>query len=319
MNKYIFMIMLIMGTMTSISSYSWFGMWMGLEINLLSFIPLMKNNNDISNESMIKYFIIQSLASMILLLSIISFNYYNLMMNCALLTKLGAAPFHFWFTQVMESLNWFNAFLLLTWQKIAPLIMMTYNIQMNLFILIIIFNMIISGMMSFNQNSLRMILTYSSINHIGWMISSLMFKKLILLNYFSIYAISNLMIIYFFNKMNFYMKFQLSSKIMKNLLKIFLMMNFMNLGGIPPFIGFYPKWLIMNNLMENSMMMLMFVMIMLTLLMLFIYMNLLLSNFMLSSNKFIFNMKITNMFWFYWSNFLFLNSLLTMILLMNFL
>jgi NADH-ubiquinone oxidoreductase chain 2 len=49
---------------------------MGLEINLLSFIPLsIKSNNLFSSEASLKYFLTQALASRTLLFSIILFSF----------------------------------------------------------------------------------------------------------------------------------------------------------------------------------------------------------------------------------------------------
>nr|YP_009186315.1 NADH dehydrogenase subunit 2 [Teleogryllus oceanicus]ALO71662.1 NADH dehydrogenase subunit 2 [Teleogryllus oceanicus] len=58
----LFMMMLILGTMISISSNSWPATWMGLEINLLAFIPLMSSkSNMMSTEAAMKYFIVQAM------------------------------------------------------------------------------------------------------------------------------------------------------------------------------------------------------------------------------------------------------------------
>jgi NADH-ubiquinone oxidoreductase chain 2 len=49
---------------------------MGLEINLLSFIPLsIKSNNLFSSEASLKYFLTQALASRTLLFSVILFSF----------------------------------------------------------------------------------------------------------------------------------------------------------------------------------------------------------------------------------------------------
>jgi len=79
-----------------------------LEINLLSFIPLiLKTNNLYSSESSLKYFLTQALARRVLLFSIILFfflnikqlsnlNYFlNILFMSSLIIKIGIAPFHF--------------------------------------------------------------------------------------------------------------------------------------------------------------------------------------------------------------------------------
>nr|QNP10071.1 NADH dehydrogenase subunit 2 [Ochthebius perpusillus] len=327
--KLLFMISLMTGTLLAISSYSWFGMWMGLEINLLSIIPLFSNSkNMLSNEASMKYFITQALASTIMLFSIIMLSMkmdysemnLNLIFNSSLLTKMGAAPFHFWFPEVMEGLNWNNCLLLLTWQKIAPMILIMYNNMMMFFSLIIMFSMLISGIMGINQTSLRKILAYSSINHIGWMISSLMFLESIWTIYFITYTIISINIILIFKILNsFYMKQLLISLNNNKLIKNFFMLNFLSLGGLPPFLGFMPKWLTIQILIENKLYMITIIMVIMTLMTLYFYMRITFSTLMINMNEVNYILKIKNNWNFLMMfNFLSLTGLLFMTLIFNF-
>nr|APX39773.1 NADH dehydrogenase subunit 2 [Longitarsus exsoletus] len=279
---------MIMGTLITISSYNWFMMWIGLEINLLSIIPLFKSQkNNYPVEATLKYFITQALASTIILFmiiismnlieSLINFNYWSMMiLNSAILTKLGAAPFHYWFPEVMEGLNWMNSLLLLTWQKLAPMILLMYNLDMSIFFsMIIILSSIISGILGINQMSLRKIMSYSSINHIAWMLASMLNLKNIWFMYFSIYTIISMNIILIFLYLNVYFIPQLFSILNKNkMIKFMFMLNFFSLGGLPPFLGFFPKWLVINNLIQNNFYSLSIILIISTLITLFYYIRL---------------------------------------------
>nr|YP_002265536.1 NADH dehydrogenase subunit 2 [Chaetosoma scaritides]ACF35095.1 NADH dehydrogenase subunit 2 [Chaetosoma scaritides] len=307
--KLMFFLLMMSGTLISISSYSWIGMWMGLEINLISIIPLFsKINNMYSSESSIKYFITQALASMIILLSIIMLSLNNemflmmkktfiLTMNSSLLTKMGAAPFHFWFPEVIEGLNWMNCLIILTWQKIAPMVLIMYNFNFNLFFcLIILTSMLISMFMGMNQISMRKIMAFSSINHIGWMISTMFSSKSIWLIYFIVYSIISLNIILILNKFKIFFLNQLLLLMNNNNnLKLFFSLNFLSLGGLPPFLGFIPKWLTINELIKSNFIFLSFSMIILTLFTLFYYMRMILSILIINhSNKLNFNFKMNN-------------------------
>nr|YP_010166621.1 NADH dehydrogenase subunit 2 [Hydroporus signatus]QRV62712.1 NADH dehydrogenase subunit 2 [Hydroporus signatus] len=297
--KLIFTLMLFMGTMITVSSYSWLGIWMGLEINLLSFIPLMNlKNNKLSSESCIKYFLIQAIASSIILFSIIMFISKSKMinemylfnktlmmtMNSAILLKLGAAPFHFWFPEIIEGLNWINSLILLTWQKIAPMMILSYTMKLNYFLFtIIIMSTFIGSIGGLNQISLRKILAFSSINHIGWMISSLIINEILWIIYFIIYTIISISIILILNKFNIFLLNQLFL-IMNNLyeIKYFMLMNMLSLGGLPPFLGFLPKWIIIQNLSLNNFLLTLF-MIMMTLITLFFYLRMFYSSMMINN------------------------------------
>lgn len=276
----------MIGTLISISSYSWIGIWIGLEINLLSIIPLIVKINSYSAESSIKYFITQALASTFILIAIIllslnesilfSNKTYFLIINSALLTKIGAAPFHFWFPEVIEGLRWINRFIILTWQKIAPIILLIYNFTINYFIIfIIIIRILIRGIIGLNHISLRKIITYSSINHIGWIIPSIFLSFFIWIIYFSIYTLISLNLILLFYYLNSFYLSQISINLnSNNLLKLFFIINIFSLGGLPPFLGFYPKWLVINILINENFYFLRFIIILLTLITLYYYIRL---------------------------------------------
>nr|QWC54293.1 NADH dehydrogenase subunit 2 [Jebusaea hammerschmidtii] len=298
--KLMFFNTLVIGTLITISSYSWLSMWMGLEINLLSMLPLMKNQKNIMpSESALKYFITQALASSVLLFSIITImninefipqnsnNFMMMVMNSALLTKMGAAPFHFWFPEIMEGLEWTCCLIMLTWQKIAPMIILMHNCKMIIFLsVIIIFSSIVGGMMGLNQISLRKILAYSSINHMGWMIASMMNYQTIWINYFVIYSIISFNIIMILKTTNTYMIKQLTSSMNQNkMLKLLFIMNFLSLGGIPPLLGFFPKWLTINSLVMNNFFALSMILITMTLITLFFYLRLTFSTMVMNTEE----------------------------------
>jgi len=58
-------------TILTLRVNSWFGVWVGIEIMILTLIPLMvSTNNSVNNESAIKYFLIQVLSGLLYLESI---------------------------------------------------------------------------------------------------------------------------------------------------------------------------------------------------------------------------------------------------------
>nr|QRV62803.1 NADH dehydrogenase subunit 2 [Neoporus sp. NHM-IR594] len=308
--KLIFLSTLMMGTMISISSFSWLGTWVGLEINLLSFIPLINiKNNLYSSESSIKYFLIQALASSIFLFSIIMtiskskilnetlfFNQtFMMIMNSALLLKLGAAPFHFWFPEIIEGLNWMNSLILMTWQKIAPMMILSYSIKFNFYMFfIIITSSFIGSIGGLNQISLRKILAFSSINHISWMLSSFTINEITWMMYFLTYTFISMSIIFILNKFNIFVLKQLFMMI-NNMyyMKYFMLMNLLSLGGLPPFLGFFPKWIIIQNMSLNNFTMISF-MIFMTLITLFFYIRITYSSMMIFNNELNFSLMINN-------------------------
>nr|AID22219.1 NADH dehydrogenase subunit 2 [Pseudostegana meiduo] len=298
-SKILFMSIMMIGTMITVTSNSWLGAWMGLEINLLSFIPLMSdsmmNTNPMTTEASLKYFLTQALASTVLLFSIIlmmlkniiimelKYYYISTMMLSSLLLKSGAAPFHFWFPNMMEGLTWKNSLILMTWQKIAPLVLISYISENFLLKISVILSIIIGALGGMNQISLRKLMAFSSINHLGWMLMSLNISETIWISYFFFYSYLSLTIIFMFNIFKMYNFNQMFSMFNHSkMLKFMLFMNFLSMGGLPPFLGFLPKWLIIQQLTMNNNFFLLFIMIMGTMITLFFYLRICYSAFMLN-------------------------------------
>nr|QWQ55651.1 NADH dehydrogenase subunit 2 [Zichya tenggerensis] len=293
--KTLFTFTLLLGTLISVTSTSWLGVWMGLEINLLSFIPLMTNTKNImSTEASLKYFLIQALASALLLFSIILMstwpnffsqnNLFYTMISSTLMLKMGAAPFHFWFPGVMEGLSWKNCFILMTWQKIAPLMLLSYVLDLTTFTSFIILSSIIIGSLGgLNQSSLRKLMAYSSINHVGWMISAMMIGENMWELYFLIYSILSLSIILMFNLFQVYHINQNFLTLTNNRnSKTLMFLLLLSLGGLPPFLGFLPKWLVIQTLSELNYQFTVTIMVITTLITLFYYLRLTFTAFLFS-------------------------------------
>nr|WGO58068.1 NADH dehydrogenase subunit 2 [Rhabdoblatta omei] len=298
--KILFMITLLGGMLITISSNSWMSAWMGLEINLLSFIPLMSNNDNIfTTEAALKYFLIQALASSTLLFIIISksliesmftiinSSFTSIMISTPLLMKSGAAPLHWWFPSVMEGLSWNNCFILMTVQKMAPLMLISYTINFNMFMTLIIFMSVMVGAIGgYNQTSIRKILTYSSINHMGWMLTAMLMGENMWTLYFLIYSLLTLtiiMIIYPF-QISFVNQTYLMNEENK-IMKFFLFSSLLSLGGLPPFLGFLPKWMIIQFMVVNWSMPIVSIMVISSLITLYYYLRISYSAFIILNTE----------------------------------
>lgn len=296
-------------------------MWIGLEINLLSFIPLsIKSNNLFSSEASLKYFLTQALASSTLLFSIILFSFlieynnffYNNIINIifasSLIIKRGVAPFHFWFPNVIEGLNWINNFILITWQKIAPIILLSFCLNILFFSLTIIFSIFVGAMGGLNQTSLRKLIAFSSINHLGWILRNIINNENIWKIYFLFYFFLTITIILIFNNFKIFNLNQIYTFTIKNKIsKLITCIPLLSLGGLPPFLGFFPKWITIEIIIFNGFFLLIFLIINFTLITLYFYIRISYSSFLLNYNN--------NNWNFYWNfltfkNFKILNLLI---------
>lgn len=195
----------------------------------------------------------------------------------------------------MEGQSWINCFIILTIQKIIPFNIIRYNLNYSLFFsIIIILNIIIRAFLGINQIRLRKILTFSSINHIGWILASLIFIKTIWIYYFLIYSLISFNLTYIFNITNtFYIK-QITNINLTKISKLIFIINFFSIGGLPPFIGFLPKWLTIQIIIFNQINFLITLIVILTLLTLYYYIRLMFSTLLLMPKKSIIKNKKFN-------------------------
>nr|YP_010714102.1 NADH dehydrogenase subunit 2 [Menida musiva]WDD39665.1 NADH dehydrogenase subunit 2 [Menida musiva] len=286
------MLILIISSLITLSSNNWISMWIGLELNMMSFIPLIliKVNKSSSEAAMI-YFLTQSISSMLLMMTILMFMYKYLIpsklilmiMNISLLIKLGAAPFHIWMPKIMSNMTWSKCGMLMTWQKIAPLYMLS-NLNYNMIInLSIISSIIIGSMGGINQTSLRKLMGYSSINHLGWMLAINKSMNLWMI-YMMIYSTMIIMICYMFNnyKINFINQMSSLNMSMTDKYSFFIMM--LSMGGLPPFLGFLPKWITIQSMILEKEFIMITMMVMFSLIPLMYYLRVM-TNMYLSFNS----------------------------------
>lgn len=261
----------------------------------MSFIPLIRDNNNlISTEASLKYFLTQALASSVLLFAVILFilenhfifqihNYSSWIILSALLLKRGTAPFHFWFPNVIEGLSWTNGLILITWQKIAPLILISYLIIKPLLLCRIILSAIIGALGGFNQTSIRKLIAFSSINHLRWILSAILISESLWFIYFCIYSFLSFTIVFILNIFNvFYINQLFSIFITSKTFKFFSLINLLSIGGLPPFIGFIPKWLLIQSLSLSGQFFLTTILTVTTLIALYFYLRLCYSAFLIN-------------------------------------
>nr|URX53382.1 NADH dehydrogenase subunit 2 [Incisitermes cf. incisus] len=296
---------LIGGILISISSNSWLGAWMGLEINLMSFIPLMSSQENIfTTEASLKYFIVQALASSTLLFLVVmkalvnqgiptEWGTHGYLIMIPLLLKMGAAPLHWWFPSVMEGLSWTNCLLMMTVQKAAPMVLTSYILKVNtLAIMIIMMSVIIGSLGGMNQTSLRKILTYSSINHTGWMLTSIMGGMNLWMLYFMVYSLLTSTVTIITKTFNISFVNQVMTSNSSKTIKFMLFTTLLSLGGLPPFIGFLPKWIVIQMLIVNNMSFIMTTMVIMSLATLYYYLRTCYSSFMILHEETKWGMKM---------------------------
>nr|WBQ42668.1 NADH dehydrogenase subunit 2 [Nectoneanthes oxypoda] len=299
---------MIAGTLITLSSSNWLYLWMGMELNLLSFIPLMSNSSNLQEtEASVKYFITQAIGSGLMLTTgIMSINpivfdkmeyIIMIMFISSMMIKLGMTPYHQWLPHVMSCIPWKMCIILATWQKIGPMIMLVMimpNNMSSLIMLLAVSSTMVGGLGGMNQSQLRSLLAYSSIGHMGWMLMTTQCSTNIFVMYFTVYIVITCSIMGLLMSENV-MKSKVNSLMINNTSTFIMVMLIMfSLGGLPPLLGFFPKWMIINSLSVQNMMLTAMMLITGSLMNLFYYFNMAF-NFMLTTPQ---QPTITNNKWY---------------------
>nr|QBC73166.1 NADH dehydrogenase subunit 2 [Calliotropis micraulax] len=301
---FLFILTLLFGTILSLSSAHWLPIWVGLEVNLMGFIPiLVYSGTSMEAESAVKYFIMQALGSgMLMFGSLLAFSKTfswemqeiatpelgMFIISMSLILKMGGFPFHFWVPSVMSGISWFSCLILTTWQKLAPVFLLSTMLQSwpatssnatSIFLVLAGASSLVGGVGGINQTQVRALLAYSSIGHVGWMVFCTTTSESALKIYFPIYFLVSLCL---FSSMwsaemtsfNQTSPLSLTNPKTHRLILIFMLLS---LGGMPPLLGFVGKWSVINLSATMNTPLLMAPLIIGSLLSLFYYLSLLFS------------------------------------------
>nr|YP_010610824.1 NADH dehydrogenase subunit 2 [Nanatka castenea]WAP91645.1 NADH dehydrogenase subunit 2 [Nanatka castenea] len=275
---------MIIGIMVCICSNNWMMMWSGLEISLMSFLPLMISKNLLSSECMMKYFIIQGMSSSMLMLGfmfmLMTIKMSTFFMITSLMLKIGMSPFHNWVLSIIEGLDYSAIFILLTLIKISPLMILAY---INILVWIpVMLSLVVGATLGINQNSMRKILGYSSIYNLGFTCSCISEMSLWLI-YMMIYSFMLLCVIFMIQKLNVHYLNQIMINDFNLKTKISFWLMMMSFGGVPPMLGFLSKLMLFEFMILNKQILLLLLMMISSLIVMFYYIRSTYMSIMISS------------------------------------
>nr|NP_007524.1 NADH dehydrogenase subunit 2 [Rhea americana]CAA76502.1 nicotinamide adenine dinucleotide dehydrogenase subunit 2 [Rhea americana] len=291
--KLITLLSLILGTTITISSNHWVLAWTGLEINTLAIIPLItKSHHPRAVEASIKYFLVQASASALVLFSSMTNAWATgqwdltqltqptscLLLTTAIAMKLGLAPFHFWFPEVLQGSSLTTALLLSTVMKLPPLtilFMVSPSLNPPVLTTLALISAALGGWMGLNQTQTRKILAFSSISHLGWMTVIIAYDpKLTILTFYLYVFMTAAVFLSLHTTKTLKLSTMMTSWTKTPILNATLMLALLSLAGLPPLTGFAPKWLILQELTKQQMTPTATIIAMLSLLGLFFYLRL---------------------------------------------
>nr|WJR82413.1 NADH dehydrogenase subunit 2 [Rhipicephalus microplus] len=283
---------IVITVLISLSSNSWFIYWLMMEMNMMSFIPLMNNYKLKNLNAMITYFVVQAFSSSLFFISAFQYNmmqieFFLFLINVSILIKLGMIPFHLWLISISEMLHFNSILILLTMQKIIPLLI-AEKFMNNSLIPLFTMSTFFASFLAMKHKLMKKILIFSSISHQGWILCLLVKKFNFWIAYLMLYFIIFFNIIKIFNKHSIIFFSDFMKKKMKTEIKIKMIMLMMSLGGMPPFLGFFMKIVSIYLLMSLNLIFI-FMLILSSLLNLFFYMRMIIPLFFINLKFFTWN------------------------------
>lgn len=278
---YCFLFTYIISFIIVIRSGDWFLVWIGLEINIISFLMIIyKRYRMIVGESCLKYFFIQRLGSS-LFIGIFYLRGYLIggIIILILSLKIGAGPFFFWFPSLCSGLDWISCFFIIFFQKVLPLILIFIFVHWILWF--IAFVRLVVGMLgSFNQRNIKMLIAYSSIHHLGWILIVGCNRSIKWILYLVLYGIIlyRVVVLLFSDDI-----IDLSSLFISEY-KVIFIIGILRMGGVPPLLGFFLKWMALVNII-NLRIIYLLILIMISVVILYIYIRVIYDIIILSKNE----------------------------------
>nr|WNH37991.1 NADH dehydrogenase subunit 2 [Gobiidae sp.] len=268
--QFMLMFGLGLGMTITLSASHWLIAWIGLEINTLAIIPMMScYPHPRATEATTKYFVAQATATATLLFAAAMNAWLTGQWSVwsvphplptwitilALSAKMGLAPFHTWVPEVLQGVDLISGLILSTWQKLAPLcLILQLPIHPELLLPYMgVFSAFVGGLGGLNQTQLRKVLAYSSITHLGWMFIILGFSRNMAVLAFMAYTIMTSALFLSLNFFSVKTINGLSTSWSKcRVLATSIPFTLFSLGGLPPFAGFLPKWMIIQQLLNEG-------------------------------------------------------------------
>nr|AGL74727.1 NADH dehydrogenase subunit 2 [Myzomela erythrocephala]AGL74729.1 NADH dehydrogenase subunit 2 [Myzomela erythrocephala]AGL74730.1 NADH dehydrogenase subunit 2 [Myzomela erythrocephala]AGL74734.1 NADH dehydrogenase subunit 2 [Myzomela erythrocephala]AGL74739.1 NADH dehydrogenase subunit 2 [Myzomela erythrocephala] len=291
--KLIFIFSLLLGTTITITSNHWAMAWTGLEINTLAVLPLIsKSHHPRAIEAATKYFLVQAAASALILFSSMTNAWHTgqwdltqlthptscLILTAALAMKLGLAPFHFWFPEVLQGTSLTTGLLLSTAMKLPPITLLyltSHSLDSTLLTAMAVLSAALGGWVGLNQTQIRKILAFSSIAHLGWMAIIISYNpKLTLLNFYLYSLVTAAVFLTLNATKTLKLSMLMTSWTKTPALSAALLLTLLSLAGLPPLTGFLPKWFILQELTKQDMALSAVALSLLSLLSLFFYLRL---------------------------------------------
>lgn len=271
----------------------WLIIWALIELTTISIIILIsQKRNPRTTEATTKYFLIQSLARIIILIGVILkyyfcgdlriFKLYNKLtykvIIIGILIKIAIFPNPFWFIDVISGIKIVYRIYIVIFSKLIPIYLyfiLSHKYLSNIIIIIALIRIIFGSLLGIKQLNIRKIIGFSSINHLGWItlgfpllpgkICSFLFIRYIMMLTPILWNLS-------ISKVTSLIKRR--KRYFNNINTYISIISILSLAGLPPLLGFFYKWIIFKIVIIKNYIIISIVMLISSLLSLFFYLQL---------------------------------------------
>nr|YP_002332293.1 NADH dehydrogenase subunit 2 [Mimachlamys nobilis]ACJ64166.1 NADH dehydrogenase subunit 2 [Mimachlamys nobilis] len=223
-----------------------FGIWVGMEVNLFGALWFLVNNKKSTVTAGFKYYFSQCFGSSLIIMGIVvahwtaNISVITLVM-CGLGMKMGAAPFHFWVVEVLDSARPSCMWVILTINKFIPLYTMCnsgytggYLVGMSAM------SALVGSICGMGAVRLSRFIGYSSISNTGWSLAACMLGPEVFLWFILAYWVS---LGGFLSLMggDGFLYCVSGGSVRRPPFSVGVCVWLLALGGFPPFAGFFAK------------------------------------------------------------------------------
>lgn len=291
--EYLILVMIFkLGSLLLLDAKDFLTFYLSLELSsfVLYLLVASKKEDILSTEAGLKYFILGSFSSILLLFGIslcyglvgsldfadiymfgtdlnwkegdIFLRVAFLFILMGLFFKLGLAPFHFWIPDVYQGSSWLVVYILAVVSKVSilgVLVRLTYQVfdfdfEMVSLILVLLggLSIVIGTLSALRQRSLKRLIGYSGITHMGFMVLGLSTGTglgiFVTIFYFLFYSFLNMSWIVLFRFLGLEELEDL--KRIPGLLGTYLLITVFSIAGIPPLSGFFIKFFLLSSFVQ---------------------------------------------------------------------
>nr|YP_009730163.1 NADH dehydrogenase subunit 2 [Amphiura sinicola]QHT54219.1 NADH dehydrogenase subunit 2 [Amphiura sinicola] len=283
---------LVMSVLTAFFSNSWILVWALIELVTVILVSLISTSfTPRTVESVAKYYIINAVASIILLSgiliryfvsgSLLIFSSYSgisyFLIILGLLIKIAVFPNPFWFIEVISGIGLLRGFYVLIISKIIPLYLFINLVLPNEIFLwgSGLSAVLLGSIYGLNQTNIRKLIALSSVAHLGWLIVGLpnlsLLECLLIILIYLIMIFPLLWVVGLFEVEDLK---SISQCYFGPPFLLIIVISLLSLGGFPPTLGFIYKLYIFIGLVNEGAFLVSLILIIMSVVSLVFYMRL---------------------------------------------